>query len=182
MNSKGMKVMWKKVGTVLLLSTFLVGCNEISNTVDDAKQQVNDVKNSVDYAGELQGIAKDTAQVTSDLSSSLNEAAAKARESTNPEQALDQQVEKLKENGTIDQFNQELDQIDQRLAGLENPPQELQNLSAKLEQFVNQSEDITRLLETDVSLDTLNRLGIEQAGKLQEAITNWTSLLDPFTN
>lgn len=174
--------MWKKVGTVLLLSTFLAGCSEISNTVDDAKQQVNDVKNSVDYAGELQGIAKDTAQVTSDLSSSLNEAATKARESTNPEQALDQQVEKLKENGTIDQFNQELDQIDQRLAGLENPPQELQNLSAKLEQFVNQSEDITRLLETDVSLDTLNRLGIEQAGKLQEAITNWTSLLDPFTN
>ncbi|MEW8975526.1 hypothetical protein [Exiguobacterium acetylicum] len=174
--------MWKKVGTVLLLSTFLAGCSEISNTVDDAKQQVNDVKNSVDYAGELQGIAKDTAQVTSDLSSSLNEAATKARESTNPEQALDQQIEKLKENGTIDQFNQELDQIDQRLAGLENPPQELQNLSAKLEQFVNQSEDITRLLETDVSLDTLNRLGIEQAGKLQEAITNWTSLLDPFTN
>lgn len=174
--------MWKKVGTVLLLSTFLAGCSEISNTVDDAKQQVNDVKNSVDYAGELQGIAKDTAQVTSDLSSSLNEAATKARESTNPEQALDQQIEKLKENGTIDQFNQELDQIDQRLAGLENPPQELQNLSAKLEQFVNQSEDITRLLETNVSLDTLNRLGIEQAGKLQEAITNWTSLLDPFTN
>lgn len=173
--------MWKKVGTVLLLSTFLAGCSEISNTVDDAKQQVNDVKNSVDYAGELQGIAKDTAQVTSDLSSSLNEAATKARESTNPEQALDQQIEKLKENGTIDQFNQELDQIDQRLAGLENPPQELQNLSAKLEQFVNQSEDITRLLETDVSLDTLNRLGIEQAGKLQDAITNWTSLLDPFT-
>ena len=111
----------------------------------------------------------------------MNEAATTARESANPEQALDQQIEKLKENGTIDQFNQELDQIDQRLAGLENPPQELQNLSAKLEQYVNQSEDIARLLEADVSLDTLNRLGIEQAGQLQEAITNWTSLLDPFT-
>ena len=46
---------------------------------------------------------------------------------------------------------------------------------------MNQSEDITRLLETDVSLDTLNKMGIEQAGQLQEAITNWTSLLDPFT-
>jgi len=45
----------------------------------------------------------------------------------------------LKENGTIEQFNQELYQIDQRLAGLENPPQELQKLSAKLEQYVNQS-------------------------------------------
>ena len=181
MNLKGMMKMMKRMSGILLLTVALAGCSEVTDTVDNAKQQVTDVKNSVDYAGQLQDIAQDTSKVTSELSTKLDQAATEARESANPEQALDQQIEKLQNDGTVQQLNEELNQIDERLASLESPPAELKNLSEKLEQYVNQSEDITRLLEADVSLDTLNKMGIEQAGQLQEAITNWTSLLDPFT-
>ncbi|OIN66445.1 hypothetical protein BLD48_10710 [Exiguobacterium sp. KRL4] len=181
MNLKGMKEMMKRMSGILLLTVALAGCSEVTDTVDNAKQQVTDVKNSVDYASQLQDIAQDTSKVTSELSAKLDQAATEARDSANPEQALDQQIEQLKNDGTVQQLNEELNQIDERLAGLESPPAELKNLSEKLEQYVNQSEDITRLLEADVSLDTLNKMGIEQAGQLQEAISNWTSLLDPFT-
>lgn len=181
MNLKGMMKVLKKMSGILVLTVALAGCREVTDTVDQAKQQVTDVKNSVDYAGQLQDIAQDTSKVTSELSTKLDQAETEARDAANPEQALDQQIEKLQTDGTVQQLNEELNKIDERLANLDTPPAELKNLSEKLEQYVNQSEDITRLLETDVSLDTLNKMGIEQAGQLQEAITNWTSLLDPFT-
>lgn len=173
--------MKKQLGGILLLTVALAGCSEVTDTVNDAKQQVTEVKNNVDYAAELQTIAKDTARVTSELSAKLDQAATTARDSANPEQTLDQQMDKLKQDETVQRLNQELDQIDQRLANLDNPPAELKNLSDNLTQYVKQSEEMTRLLETDVSLEKLNQVGVEQAGRLQEAISDWTTRLDPFT-
>ena len=173
--------MKRQLGAILLLTVALAGCSEVTDTVNDAKQQVNEVKDNVDYAAELQTIAKDTARVTSELSAKLDQAATTARNSANPEQTLDQQMEKLKQDETVQRLNQELDQIDQRLANLDSPPAELKNLSDNLTQYVKQSEEMTRLLETDVSLEKLNQVGVEQAGRLQEAISDWTARLDPFT-
>lgn len=173
--------MRKRIGGILLLTVALAGCSEITNTVDDAKQQVVEVKNNVDYAAELQTIAKDTSRVTSELSAKLDQAAEKARESANPEQTLDQQMEKLKNDETVQKLEKELNQIDERLSSLDSPPAELKSLSDKLKQYVDQSESMTRLLETDVSLDTLNQLGVEQGQRLQDAISSWTERLDPFT-
>ncbi|WP_114569943.1 hypothetical protein [Exiguobacterium flavidum] len=173
---------WKQLGAVLAVSAMLAGCGEVTQTVDDAKEKVTNAKESFGYAGDLKDIANDTLRLTGEMAAELEQAAESARQSNDPQAAFEAQLDKLKQNGTVESFNTELAKIDERLQGLESPPAELQELSGQLEGYVNQAQDISNLFENPVSLDSLNQMGLEQAGQLKESISKWTDLLSPFMN